>query len=42
MKAEVSDVDGIEFDNAIMEACDAELIDCLSEEGISSDGGEET
>ena len=38
---EVSDVNRVELDNRIMEAYNAKLIECLSEEGISLDIGEE-
>ena len=34
-KDEVSDVDGVEFNYAVMEAYDAELVEYLKEDGIS-------
>ena len=40
-KDKISNIDGVEFYGAIMEPCDAEFVKCLSEEGISSDGGGE-
>jgi len=38
-KDEVSDVDGVELDSVVMETYDEELVECLTEEGISSDRG---
>ena len=38
---EVPDANGVEFDSAIMEACVVELVERLSEKGVSSNGGEE-
>ena len=36
-KYEASDIDGVEFDNTIIEMCNAKLVECLMMEGISSD-----
>ena len=38
MQDEALDFNRVEFDSTIMEACDAKLLECPSEEGISSDG----
>ena len=40
-KDKISDPDGMELDDAIMEPCDVELVECLLKEGVTSDRGEE-
>jgi len=34
-KDEVADPDGVELDDAIMEPCDIEFVECVSGEGIT-------
>ena len=41
VKDKISNPDGVELDGAIMEPCDVEFIERLSEEGITLDRGEE-
>lgn len=41
MKDKISKIDGVEFYGAIIGPSDVEFVQCVSEEGISSDGGEE-